>query len=82
MGHTRRIKHAKRKSLGYYFKFKVFAIYFVILVAIFAWIDYYADEIFNLAPFILVSLLTAIIATIIHIRSGKKSEVDDLAEKL
>jgi len=61
---------------------KVFLIYFLILVSIFLWIDYYSYEMFNPLVFILFSFLAALISTIIHLFIGKKSEVDDLAKKL
>ena len=61
---------------------KIFLIYFIVFVLVFAWIDYYTFEFFNPVPFVLFSLVVAAVAAFIHVRVGKKSEVDDLAEKL
>ncbi|GBD89544.1 hypothetical protein BMS3Abin04_00250 [bacterium BMS3Abin04] len=61
---------------------KVFIIYFLILVSIFLWIDYYSYEMFNPIVFISASFFVALISTIIHLFFGRKSEVDDLAKKL
>lgn len=61
---------------------KIFLIYFLILVSIFLWIDYYSYEMFNPLVFISFSFLAALIATIIHLFIGKKSGVDELAKKL
>ncbi len=73
-------KHGDRRSLGSISK--IFMVYFIIFVVVFAWIDYYTFEFFNPIPFVAFSLLVAAIATFIHLRVGKKSEVDELAEKL
>lgn len=73
-------KHGLRRSLGSIAK--IFMVYFIIFVVVFAWIDYYTFEFFNPVPFVLFSLLVAAIATFVHMNVGKKSEVDDLAKKL
>ena len=59
---------------------KIFLIYFLALVSIFLWIDYYSYEMFNPLVFILASLLVALIATIVHLFVGKSFEVDELAK--
>ncbi|NOY76833.1 MAG: hypothetical protein GXO76_03065 [Calditrichaeota bacterium] len=62
--------------------FKLFFVYFIVILVVFAWLDYYMSEFLNPILFVVFSLLIAAVATFVHVRVGKKSEVDDLAEKL
>ena len=85
MSHKKNQKEMK-SSHGIHrsFKYKVimFSIYLLVFLAIFTWLDYYAYEFYNPLPFIILSLLLAIVATYLHIKRGKRSEVDELADKL
>ncbi len=69
----------------YLFKHKVavFSIYFIIFLSIVAWLDYYAYEVYNPVLCVLIALVSALIATFLHIRrGGREDEIDKLADKL
>lgn len=86
---NKRHKHSSIRSNQqpfYFFRHKiaVFIVYLIIFASITAWVDYYAYEIYNPLLFVLISLVSAFIATYLHtIRSGRREDkVDKLADKL
>jgi len=79
-------KHPEKKTGKGYFRFKkfvaIFSVYYLVFIAVFAWIDYYSEEVYNPLPFLILGFIIATVASAIHLRHGGKSRVDDLAKKL
>jgi hypothetical protein len=63
-------------------KIAVFAVYFVLFLALTAMIDYYALDEINPLIFAFISLAAAVLATWIHARQHQKSKVDELARDI
>jgi len=63
-------------------KIALFAVYFTLFIALTAMIDYYAYNTINPWIFVIISLLGAIWATVVHAKSHQKSKADELAHDL
>ncbi len=73
-------KKSKKFPLIKYLKLSL--LYFILFVTLFALIDYYALMNFNLKWFIVASAVTAVITGYIHIKEGKHTHIDDVADDL
>ncbi len=60
----------------------LFLVYLVLFGVLFAMIDYYAYDIINPLLFVIISVISAIIATFIHSKSRKKTKADELASDI
>jgi len=76
------MKHKKKKSLHLNHIIALFLVYLVLFAVILAIIDYYAYDIINPWIFITISVISAILATAIHIKSKKRSKADELASDI
>jgi len=73
--------HKKRKFRTIKF-IKLAIIYFVVFIAIFGIIDYYAMMEFNFLWFVAASAILGIILAYGHTKSGKHDRIDDIANEL
>ncbi len=72
----------KRKKFSITKYLKVTLVYFVLFIAIFSMIDYYAWMSFNFIWFIVISAVAALMIGYIHVKRGKHDHVDEVAEEL
>lgn len=63
-------------------KIALFFVYFILFLAIFGMIDYYAYDILNPWIFILGSFGAALWATIVHVKKHLKSKADEIARDI
>ncbi|WP_456431185.1 hypothetical protein [Nitratifractor sp.] len=75
-------KRTKPKSFNWSRYWKVSFVYFVVFVMIVSLIDYYAMMAFNFLWLLALSAVTALIVGYVHVKSGKKDHVDEVAEEL
>ena len=61
---------------------KVTVIYFLLFIAIFGMIDYYALMAFNFSWFLVLSLIIAVSAGYYHVKNTKHDHTDDVADEL
>ena len=61
---------------------KVTVIYFILFLAIFGMIDYYALMAFNFLWFVGISAVAAILLGYLHVKRGRHDHVDEVAEEL
>lgn len=61
---------------------KVSFVYFIVFLMISLLIDYYAMMAFNFLWFLAGSAVAALVVGYIHVKSGKKDHVDEVAEEL
>ncbi len=61
---------------------KVSFVYFVVFIMISLLIDYYAMMVFNFLWFLAASAVAALFVGFIHVKSGKRDHVDEVAEEL
>ena len=73
-------KKLKKFPLTKYLKLSL--LYFILFVTLFALIDYYALMSFNLKWFIIASAVGAVVIGYIHIKQGKHTHIDDVANEL
>jgi hypothetical protein len=73
-------KKSRRSNWGHYFK--VSFVYFIVFVMVSLLIDYYAMMAFNFLWFAAGSAVAALIVGYVHVKSGKKDHVDEVAEEL
>ncbi len=76
------VKKHKPKKFPLTRFFKVTFIYFVLFMALFGMVDYYAMMAYNLVVVFGFSILLAIPAGYYHVVGGKRSHVDDVANEL
>jgi uncharacterized ion transporter superfamily protein YfcC len=74
-----KINNHKFKTKRY---IKLTLIYFVLFVAIFGIIDYYAYMMFNFLYFIALSFILALIAGYYHIKYTKHEHIDDIVDEI
>ncbi len=74
-------KHRKRK-ISFKHVVALFAVYFVLFMALTAMIDYYAWDNINPLIFVAVSFLGALWAAWTHAKSRQKTKADELARDL
>ena len=75
----------KKKSISSFSILHIIGLFlmcFSIAVIIFALLHYYSYEFFNSVPFGILFFILAIISTFVHVRKLKKTEIDDLVDKL
>jgi membrane protein YdbS with pleckstrin-like domain len=75
-GHPRK----KRFHLAHFLK--VTTVYFILFVAIFGMIDYYAMMVFNFLWFVASAAVLALVAGWVHVKKGRRDHVDEVAEEL
>ncbi len=63
-------------------KMALFAVYFILFIALTAMVDYYAYDLISPWIFIGFSFISAIAATCIHAKTHQKSKVDELAKDI
>jgi len=63
-------------------KIALFAVYFTLFSALAAMVDYYAYDILNPWIFVIISLVGAIWATVVHAKSHRKSKADEIAREV
>jgi uncharacterized membrane-anchored protein YitT (DUF2179 family) len=73
-------KHKNKFNTTKYIKLSL--IYFVLFVAVFGLIDYYALMSFNFIYFIIISFVLAIIIAYYHIKYKKHDHIDDIADEI
>jgi len=73
-------KKTTKGRLGH--KIALFAVYFVLFIALTAMIDYYAYDMLSPWIFVLLSFVGALWATAVHVKSREKSKADELARDL
>ncbi len=71
------MKKFSRKRYG-----KIFLTYFVLFVALFGMIDYYADMVYNFLYFIIIAILIAAPTAWVHVKKGKKDHIDEVANEI
>jgi hypothetical protein len=57
-------------------------IYTLTFITIFFFIDYYDFYMINITFLAMLSIILGIIFTVLHLRSGRKTKVDDIVDKL
>ena len=72
----------KKRKISLKHKIALFTVYFVLFIALTAMIDYYAYDLINPWIFIVLSFVSAIWATLAHVKSKEKSKVDELAHDI
>ncbi len=75
-------KNAKPKPFNRSRYWKVSFVYFVVFVMIVSLIDYYAMMAFNFLWLLVLSAVLALGVGYVHVKSGKKDHVDEVAEEL
>jgi len=76
-GKSRRRRHfSVRRFL------KVATVYFILFLAIFGMIDYYALMAFNFFWFVALSAVLAAALGYRHVKKGRRDHVDDVADEL
>jgi len=75
-------KMKKKHRSSFKHKAALFSVYFVLFLALTAMIDYYAYDMINPWIFVILSLIGAVWATAVHLKSREKSKVDELAHDL
>jgi len=63
-------------------KIALFALYFILFLTLAAMIDYYAYNILNPWIFVIMSLVGAVWATVVHAKRDQKSKVDEIAREV
>ncbi|WP_457595766.1 hypothetical protein [Hydrogenimonas sp.] len=71
-----------KKSFRWRHFWKVTAVYFILFVAIFGMVDYYALMAFNFLWFVAASALLAVALGYVHVKKGRRDHVDEVAEEL
>ena len=74
-------KHPKKKKFRTKKFLKLTFVYFVVFIAAFGMIDYYALMEFNFLWFIAASALLGIILAYAHVKGGKHDRIDDIANE-
>lgn len=69
-------KKKKTNTISLKKKIAYFIAYLCLFLAIFGMIDYYAYDILNPWFFISVSFISAFFATVLHLKSHSKSQID------
>ena len=72
-------KHSK-SSMSFKRKISFFLVYMLLFSVLSAMVDYYAYDIINPWIFIVLSLIGALWATSVHVKSHTRSKVDELAK--
>ncbi|ADV46230.1 hypothetical protein [Nitratifractor salsuginis] len=75
-------KEKKRRKFNWGRYLKVSFVYFIVFIMVSLLIDYYAMMAFNFLWFVFGSAVAALIVSYIHVKSGKKDHVDEVAEEL
>ncbi len=75
-------KTAKSKPFNWSRYWKVSFVYFVVFVMIASLIDYYALMAFNFLWLLALSAVLALGVGYVHVKSGKKDHIDEVAEEL
>ena len=73
-------KHKNKFNTKRYIKLTL--IYFVLFVAIFGLIDYYALMIFNFLYFIIISFILSITFAYYHMKYKKHDHIDDIVDEI
>ena len=60
----------------------LFIVYSFLFVTLFSFLDYYDYYVINPILLIVISIGIGIVLTLLHIKNGKRSQIDDLADKL
>ena len=63
-------------------KIALFAVYFVLFMALTAMVDYYALDAISPWVFIMISAVGAVWATLAHAKSHQKTKADELARDI
>jgi hypothetical protein len=77
---TTKKKRVKKFPLKKFFK--VTFIYFLLFLALLGMVDYYAMMAYNFALILGIAILLALPTGFYHIRDGKRSHIDDVADEL
>ena len=77
-------KYHKRKAKKFPMQrfIKVTVIYFLLFIAIFGMIDYYALMAFNFSWFLVLSIMIALPLGYFHVKNTKHDHMDDVADEL
>ena len=80
------MKEQKKKHKKHKFPLKkmviIYSLYLLLFLTIFTFADIYVSYIVNVFWIIPVSLILALIPTWVHYKSGKRSQIDDVADEL
>ena len=79
---SRRSVKKGRRGFRWRHFWKVTAVYFILFVAIFGMVDYYAMMAYNFLWFVALSALLALGFGYWHVRRGRRDHVDEVAEEL
>ena len=75
-------RHPRKKPFRLKHFLKVTAVYFILFVAIFGMVDYYAWMAFNFLWFVALAAILALAAGWLHEKKGRRDHVDEVAEEL
>jgi len=75
-------KKTRRKRFPLKHFLKVTAVYFILFIAIFGMVDYYALMAFNFLWFVALAAVLAFAAGWVHMKKGRHDHVDEVAEEL
>jgi len=75
-------KTKKQYTMKTGYKITLFFVYLILFLAIFAMIDYYVYDILNPWIFVIASFVSALWATIIHIKKHKKTKADEITKEI
>ncbi|HFU76916.1 MAG TPA: hypothetical protein ENK68_00230 [Epsilonproteobacteria bacterium] len=75
-------KQKKKNTLHLKHKIALFAIYLVLFATLSAMVDYYAYDLLNPWIVVIVSVVSAAWATLVHVQSREKTKADELAHEL
>ncbi len=78
---TKKYKH-KTKNFPLNAFFKVSFIYFILFMALFGMVDYYAMMAYNFIVILWTSSLLALSLGLYHVTRGRHTHVDDVADEL
>jgi len=74
--------HPARRRFSWRRFLKVGTVYFILFVAIFGMIDYYALMAFNFLWFVALSAVLAGTLAYMHVKKGRRDHVDEVADEL
>ena len=82
MSHKKRKSGTKPRRFRWKHFWKVTAIYFILFIAIFGMVDYYALMAFNFLWFVALAAVLAPVMGYWHAKKGRRDHVDEVAEEL
>jgi hypothetical protein len=75
-------KHKRTKRFPFKKFFKLSTIYFILFMALFGMIDYYAMMQFNALWFLATSVVISMLFSFYHIKLKKHDHIDDVANEI